>query len=51
MDFNRIPTRALGLLLAWLALGGTGWAEYRCGGPSGGHCYGVTKWLEQPEYF
>lgn len=51
MRHDRTRARAVGLLLAWLALGGTAWAQYRCGSLSGGHCYGVTKWMEEPEYF
>jgi hypothetical protein len=34
-----------GLVLGSSAFG------YSCGDPSSGHCYGVTSWQEQPEYF
>jgi hypothetical protein len=26
-------------------------ANYNCGSPSSGHCYGVAQWQEQPQYF
>jgi hypothetical protein len=36
---------------AFMALAGTSSAQYSCGDPSSGHCYGTTTWTEQPEYF
>jgi hypothetical protein len=49
---SRRPVLTLGLgLAAWLALGGTSSAQYSCGTPSAGHCYGVASWTERPEYF
>jgi len=39
------------LVLGGLLLGSGPAAAYSCGNPSSGHCYGVTQWTEQPQYF
>jgi hypothetical protein len=45
----RAVLASAGLVLA-LAWSGPA-AAYSCGNPSSDHCYGVTSWTEQPQYF
>jgi hypothetical protein len=38
------------LILSFLTIGQAAYA-YNCGNLSSGHCYGIARWTEQPQYF
>src|SRR5579859_1234862 len=43
--------KILSIVLAFTVIAARTAGAYSCGNPSSGHCYGVTIWSEQPQYF
>src|SRR5215469_6535094 len=47
-SLNKIP--AASLILGFFTIGQAAHA-YNCGNLLSGHCYGIARWTEQPQYF